>query len=145
MTEADRASDLLPGGDDAVDLPVSGDSAVQKAGEEYPLRAPERNQRETTVDLDTVGHDDGRYKAPTRIKTRDYDPRPDEDAARRRIAYALIMLLVLLCLATFCTLWFTKVPVESVLRVVEMLLGPIIALVSAATGFYYGTKAAARS
>jgi len=27
------------------------------------------------------------------------------------------------------------------LKVVQMLLGPLIALVSAATGFYYGTKA----
>jgi len=93
------------------------------------------------VDLDKIGHDDGRYKPPMSVTTQPYDPRPDEDAARRHIAYTLISLLIAVCLATFSTLWWTAVPVESLLKVVQMLLGPLIALVSAATGFYYGTKA----
>ena len=38
------------------------------------------------------------------------------------------------------TLWFTRFPVEDVMKIVQILLGPVIALVSAATGFYYGTK-----
>ncbi len=68
-----------------------------------------------------------------------YDPRPQEDSARRTIAYLLIALLWLIVVGMLILLMF------GVLKVTDMqefavLLGPVIALVSAATGFYYGTK-----
>lgn len=67
------------------------------------------------------------------------DPRPQEDTARRYIAYSLILILfvlisgILLLAATKC------IDVEEI-KVFSVVLGPIITLVSAATGFYYGTK-----
>jgi hypothetical protein len=77
---------------------------------------------------------------PAQITASDYDSRPQEDQARRNIAYALIGLLWFLCVASFVTTWFTKPSIEDVLKVVQILISPVIALVSAATGFYYATK-----
>ena len=68
-----------------------------------------------------------------------YDPRPQEDSARRNIAYLLIGLLWvivggMLILVACGAIQLTDLPEFSI------VLGPIVALVSAATGFYYGTK-----
>jgi len=91
-------------------------------------------------DFDQWPHAVAPSAKPQHIDQEGYDPRPHEDQARRNIAYWLIGLLTLICLATFMTLWFTRIPVEDVMKIVQILLGPVIALVSAATGFYYGTK-----
>jgi hypothetical protein len=69
-----------------------------------------------------------------------YDSRPHEDRARRNIAYGLIALLFGICFASFATIWWTPIPVEDAMKIVQVLLGLVIALVCAATGFYYGTK-----
>lgn len=71
----------------------------------------------------------------------DYDPRPAEDGARRRIAYLLIALLWVLVIAIVFLLAFGVIKITD-LKEFAVLLGPIVTLVSAATGFYYGTKAA---
>lgn len=72
-----------------------------------------------------------------------YDPRPHEDNARRTIAYLLIGLLWLIVAAMLELISFNLVKVEDI-KEFGVLLGPIITLVSAATGFYYGTKTSAR-
>ena len=69
----------------------------------------------------------------------EYDPRPIEDTARKYIAYFLIGLLWvvvggILILVAFGSIELTDIDEFAV------ILGPVIALVSAATGFYYGTK-----
>ena len=68
-----------------------------------------------------------------------YDPRPREDRARRIIAYALIGLLA------FVVLGLLGMVVSRIIAVGEIkefgvILGPLVALVSAATGFYYGNR-----
>ena len=68
-----------------------------------------------------------------------YDPRPQEDSARRRIAYLLIWLLWLIVLGMLLMLYCGSIEVED-LKEFSIILGPIVTLVSAATGFYYGTK-----
>jgi len=68
-----------------------------------------------------------------------YDPRPQEDNARRTIAYLLIGLLWLMVLGILLLLYSGKITVENI-KDFGVVLSPIIALVSAATGFYYGTK-----
>ncbi len=93
-----------------------------------------------TEDFDAGGLSGRQTARPSKIEAEPYDPRPQEDQARRNIAYCLIGLLFILCLGTFATVWWTKIPVEDTLKIVQILLGPVIALVSAATGFYYGTK-----
>lgn len=69
----------------------------------------------------------------------DYDPRPEEDGARRTIAYLLIGLLWLIVSGILILLSFGAITVAD-LKEFAVLLGPIVTLVSAATGFYYGTK-----
>lgn len=69
----------------------------------------------------------------------DYDPRPQEDGARRTIAYLLIGLLWLIVGGILILLAFSAITVAD-LKEFAVVLGPIVTLVSAATGFYYGTK-----
>ena len=68
-----------------------------------------------------------------------YDPRPPEDKARRRIAYLLIALLALLIIALLAMVVFGIITVGDI-KEFGAILGPLVALVSAATGFYYATK-----
>lgn len=68
-----------------------------------------------------------------------YDPRPQEDTARRNIAYLLIGLLSTIVAAMLLLVFLDKLE-PSDLKEFSIILGPIVALVSAATGFYYGTK-----
>ena len=69
----------------------------------------------------------------------DYDPRPHEDVARRKIAYFLIGLLWLTVIGIFVQLSLGVIAVADI-KEFSVVLGPIVTLVSAATGFYYGTK-----
>jgi hypothetical protein len=68
-----------------------------------------------------------------------YDPRPHEDGARRTIAYILIGLLCGVIAAIFILLSFGSIAVSEI-KEFGFILGPVVTLVSAATGFYYGTK-----
>lgn len=70
---------------------------------------------------------------------KEYDSRELEDGARRTIAYFLISLLWLTTAAILILLSFEKIEIAE-LKEFAVLLGPIVTLVSAATGFYYGTK-----
>lgn len=69
----------------------------------------------------------------------DYDPRPQEDQARRHIAFLLIGLLWLIVGCIFVLIAFGTV-IATDIKEFTSVLGPIVTLVSAATGFYYGTK-----
>lgn len=74
-----------------------------------------------------------------------YDPRPQEDTARRVIAYVLLGMLAGVLLFSFVSLIIAQVKsnkedVDSLIKVLQIILSPLIALVSAATGFYYGSK-----
>lgn len=73
-----------------------------------------------------------------------YDPRPQEDTARRYIAYLLIWLLWVIVLGMFISLWCGTIKISDI-KELAVVLGPIVALVSAATGFYYGTKSHSRT
>lgn len=73
----------------------------------------------------------------------DYDPRPVEDGARRTIAYLLIGLLWVIVSAILIMLAWQSVEIKD-LKEFGVLLSPIIVLVSAATGFYYGTKSSGK-
>ena len=68
-----------------------------------------------------------------------YDPRPQEDEARRIIAYLLIGLLWVIVGGTFILISFDTISLEHI-KELAVILGPVVTLVSAATGFYYGTK-----
>ena len=69
----------------------------------------------------------------------EYDPRPQEDNARRTIAYLLIGLLWMVVGAMLALTAFGVINVSDI-KEFAVVLGPVVTLVSAATGFYYGTK-----
>lgn len=69
----------------------------------------------------------------------DYDPRPHEDQARRHIAYLLIGLLWIVVAGLLILVAWGGIQVQDI-KDFAVLLGPVVTLVSAATGFYYGTK-----
>lgn len=72
-----------------------------------------------------------------------YDPRPHEDGARRTIAYLLIGLLWFVVVAMFGLIAFGSMS-SAEMKDFAVILGPVVTLVSAATGFYYGTKSTDR-
>ncbi len=74
------------------------------------------------------------------IEEKEYDSRPQEDSARRRIAYILLGLLGFVLGWALLTVSIVPESVYDVTDVLQIVLGPIIALVSAATGFYFGSK-----
>jgi hypothetical protein len=75
-----------------------------------------------------------------KVGTKPYDPRPYEDRARRNIAYLLISLLIGICAASFVLVIGWGGTLDKVVQLIQIILSPVVALVSAATGFYYGTK-----
>ncbi len=68
-----------------------------------------------------------------------YDPRPQEDEARKNIAYLLIGLLWVLVGALLIMVSLDCIELADI-KEFSVILGPVVTLVSAATGFYYGTK-----
>ncbi len=73
------------------------------------------------------------------LQLSDYDSRPKEDEARRIIAYLLIGLLWVVVSGTFILVAFGSIELTEI-KEFAVILGPVVTLVSAATGFYYGTK-----
>jgi hypothetical protein len=69
-----------------------------------------------------------------------YDARPQEDSARRYIAYTLVGLLGFVVAWALLTVTFWCGKSDEVVKILQIVLTPIITLVSAATGFYYGSK-----
>ncbi|MDP9012446.1 MAG: hypothetical protein M3O41_07290 [Pseudomonadota bacterium] len=78
--------------------------------------------------------------------SKSYDPEQFRDQARKRITYWLLILLTLLVTYAFGGLFLIegKPSFEHLKNLVELLLGPIIALVSAATGFYFGAQSGSK-
>ena len=68
-----------------------------------------------------------------------YDPRPLEDKARRRIAYLLIALLAVQVNALTTMVVFDVITIDDV-KEFGVIISPLVALVSAATGFYFATR-----
>lgn len=69
----------------------------------------------------------------------EYDSRPQEDEARRNIAYILISILAFIVFVLFGMVGCETIN-SGEIKEFSVILGPIVTLVSAATGFYYGTK-----
>jgi len=74
------------------------------------------------------------------FQEKDYDPRPQEDSARRRITYILLGLLGVVLIWALGSITFCQNSEEEVMNILQIVLSPLIALVSAATGFYFGSK-----
>lgn len=68
-----------------------------------------------------------------------YDPLRYQDATRSYIAYWLLSLLTIMVVGGFAMLFAVpSMTFENLKSILELVFGPIVALVSAATGFYFG-------
>lgn len=74
------------------------------------------------------------------IEEKPYNPRKQEDKARRIIAYFLLGLLAFIVAWSLITITIFPDQKENIVDILQIILLPVIALVSAATGFYYGSK-----
>ncbi len=70
-----------------------------------------------------------------------YDPLRYQDTTRSYIAYWLLSLLTVMVLGGFLMLLAVPaVTFDNLKSILELVFGPIVALVSAATGFYFGAQ-----
>ena len=67
------------------------------------------------------------------------DTRKREDLTRSYIAFGLIGLLSFIVICIFALLFLGRISMSD-LKDISVIFGPVVTLVSAATGFYYGTK-----
>ena len=67
-----------------------------------------------------------------------FDPEPQREIIRGKIALRLLWTLVGVLLLTFISMWL-KMEEEKLRTVLTIIFGPLVTLVSAATGFYYGS------
>lgn len=73
------------------------------------------------------------------IPTSTFDPEPERERIRGRIALTLLAMLAGVLLLTFISMWF-GMNAEVLRTVLTIVFGPLVTLVSAATGFYYGSR-----
>lgn len=70
-----------------------------------------------------------------------YDPEPEREKLRGWIALMLVSLLVAVVVFAFMTLWFGDTAHQSNLKVLlDLIIAPIVGVVGAVTGFYFGGK-----
>lgn len=89
---------------------------------------------------------------PTEIAQTEYNPEEAQDSARKNIAYALLGITGLIILGGFVLAAWALSPnqpisenLKTVLALLNVVFGPIVALLGSATGFYFGANAAARA
>jgi len=73
------------------------------------------------------------------IPTVPYDPEPQRELIRGKIALWLLCMLAGVLLLAFISMWL-KMDTEALRTVLTIIFGPLVTLVSAATGFYYGSR-----
>jgi len=76
------------------------------------------------------------------IPTIPYDPEPQRELIRGKIALWLLCMLAGVLLLAFISMWL-KMDTEALRTVLTIIFGPLVTLVSAATGFYYGSRSSA--
>lgn len=72
--------------------------------------------------------------------TQGYDPNRTRESIRSGLAIGLTVLLAVVVLAVVGATVFGDYPVAEAKELLSVVLAPLVALVGAATGFYYGGK-----
>lgn len=62
------------------------------------------------------------------------------ETAREWITKTLVIILGAIIAAAFATIWLDLASIENLVDVLTIIFGPVVTLVGAATGFYYGEK-----
>ena len=107
--------------------------------------ASEPPQQPTKRDLGTPS------TTPTPVAPSTYNPVEAQDSARKNIAYALLGITGFIILGGFFLAAWALSPnqpisenLKTVLALLNVVFGPIVALLGSATGFYFGANAAER-
>lgn len=84
--------------------------------------------------------------SPAPVEVQDYDPAEDREKVRGRIAQTLVWLLVgVVGVSVLAGIWLASKAeggnIETLKMVLELVLTPLVGLVGAVTGFYFGAKA----
>jgi len=99
-----------------------------------------------SVDLSGENEEPPSSQGPGPVDLRDYDPAEDREKVRGRIAQTLVWLLVGVVGASLLAgIWLSASPegkIETLKVVLELVLTPLVGLVGAVTGFYFGEKSA---
>ena len=95
--------------------------------------------REAPETLDLSGDD---TVAPSLAEptTEDYDPAPEREKLRGTLALLLVSLLIGIVLLGFVSVWFNWVAIADLKQLLELVFTPVVTLVGAVTGFYYGER-----
>ena len=114
-----------------------------------PKAAPDETEdtHDTAVVVDTLNATLIPGESPFGLETPDekYNPEQSRDKARATITYWLLGLLTLLFAAAFAAFFASSERSFANLKVLlDMLISPLIVLVSAATGFYFGANASSK-
>jgi hypothetical protein len=78
-------------------------------------------------------------------QTRPFNPEKARESVRGNIAIALIALLAATILASFALLWLHPDRYKDVHDWLDVIFNPLVALVGAATGYYFGSQSSAKS
>ncbi len=78
------------------------------------------------------------------VATVPYDPERARENYRGVIALILIGLMAALITATFALFWLHPDRSKDVQQFFSLIFGPVVALVGAATGYYFGSQSAMR-
>jgi hypothetical protein len=73
---------------------------------------------------------------------RPYDPARARERMRGVIAVLLLLFLAAVIVAGFVTLWLDLAAIEELDTLLTITFAPLVGLVGAVTGFYYGARAA---
>ena len=68
-----------------------------------------------------------------------FNPEPQRERIRGWIALSLLGMLAVVLLLAFISMW-VGMKAEVLQTVLTIIFGPLVTLVSAATGFYYGSR-----
>ena len=121
----------------ATQAALEADKAVQAP--EMETQGPDNPDISETLDATVAQGDHAPALKPPSETT--YDQSKYHDTTRSYIAYWLLFLLTLLIVCGFGSLFVAQtVTFENIKNILEVIFGPVIALVSAATGFYFGAQ-----
>ena len=91
----------------------------------------------TEIDLANV---EGTPPARNAPRQEPYDPTHDREVVRARVAYLMIGLLIVIVAAMLAGLLSGYLSAETTEKVAAIILSPVVGLLGAVLGFYYGEQ-----
>src|SRR5262249_46806329 len=105
-----------------------------------PAEPPAAAEAPSQILVEDLSHEVPADTTLHRIERRPFDPEPQRERMRGWLAGGLLGMLAMVLFFSFVSLW-AKIGKEELQTVLTIVVGPLVALVSAATGFYFGSNA----